>query len=94
MSFPQLQISRYDKRPLGLEELLNSAVVEVTQTDSSRNAKNTTLMLPVAENGTAKVQFKLQEHIAALFITVSNLPGEITKQSFRGKDAPVLLHVR
>uniref|UniRef100_A0A8C8E393 CD109 antigen n=1 Tax=Oryzias sinensis TaxID=183150 RepID=A0A8C8E393_9TELE len=69
MSFPQLQISRYDKRPLGLEELLNSAVVEVTQTDSSRNAKNTTLMLPVAENGTAKAQFKLQEHIAALFIT-------------------------
>uniref|UniRef100_A0A3P9JZJ9 CD109 molecule n=1 Tax=Oryzias latipes TaxID=8090 RepID=A0A3P9JZJ9_ORYLA len=89
----RLQISRYDKRPLGLEELLNSAVVEVTQTDSSRNGKNTTLMLPVAENGTAKVQFKLQEHIAALFITVSNLPGEITKQSFRGKDAPVLLHV-
>uniref|UniRef100_A0A3B3DP73 CD109 molecule n=1 Tax=Oryzias melastigma TaxID=30732 RepID=A0A3B3DP73_ORYME len=75
-SLRKKNITRYDKSPLSLEELLTSAVVEVTQSDASKNAKNTTLMFPVSENGTVNVQFKLQEQIATLFIVVREVQSE------------------
>lgn len=67
---PQLRISRYDRKPLGSEDLLYSAVIEVTQRTSSGSDEATTLTLPVPEDGNVRLEFRVQEEAVMLLIRV------------------------
>ncbi|XP_062295771.1 CD109 antigen-like [Scomber scombrus] len=62
----KLRVSRYDRKPLSLQDQLYSAVVEVTQSTSMMNT--TSMTLPVPEDGNVHIQFKLQAQVVMLFI--------------------------
>lgn len=67
---PQLRISRYDRTPLSSEDLLYSAVIEVTQRTSTGNDEATTLTLPVPEDGNVRLEFRVEEEAVMLLIRV------------------------
>ncbi|XP_051246774.1 CD109 antigen-like [Dicentrarchus labrax] len=64
----KLRVSRYDRKPLSSVDLMHSAVIEVTQRTSTMNAETTTLTLPVPEDGSIHIKFKLQDQVVMLFI--------------------------
>uniref|UniRef100_A0A668A359 CD109 molecule n=1 Tax=Myripristis murdjan TaxID=586833 RepID=A0A668A359_9TELE len=67
----QLRISRYDGKPLSSLDLMNSAVVNVTQRSSEMDSEPTTLTLPVPEDGNIHIKFTLQDAVDTVFIRVS-----------------------
>ncbi|XP_072220914.1 CD109 antigen-like [Leuresthes tenuis] len=64
----KLKITRYDRKPLSLLELMHSAVVEVTQRISLNETEPTTLTFRVPEDGNVHIKFKLQEKVVMLFV--------------------------
>lgn len=69
----QLTVSRYDGRPLSSEDLLYSAVIEVTQGASHLEShKTTTLTLPVPEDGNVHLEIPVNEEAAMLLIRVGS----------------------
>ncbi|XP_039904939.1 CD109 antigen-like isoform X3 [Simochromis diagramma] len=63
-----LRISRYDRKPLSSVDLKHSAVVQINQITSVKNAEPTALILPVSEDGDVRIRFKLQAQVVTLFI--------------------------
>lgn len=67
----QLRVSRYDGRPLSSEDLLYSAVIEVTQrTPNLESDDATTLTLPVPEDGNVHLKIPVKEEAVMLLIRV------------------------
>lgn len=67
----QLRVSRYDGRPLSSEDLLHSAVIEVTQrTPNLESDDATTLTLPVPEDGNVHLKIPVKEEAVMLSIRV------------------------
>lgn len=71
-SLKQLTVSRYDGRPLSSEDLLYSAVIEVTQRTSllESNKTTSTLTLPVPEDGNVHLKIPVKEEAVMLLIRV------------------------
>ncbi|KAK2826253.1 hypothetical protein Q5P01_020467 [Channa striata] len=63
----KLRIFRYDRAPLTSADRMHSAVVEVTQKPSAINPP-ITLTLQVPEDGSVRIQFKLQDQVETVFI--------------------------
>lgn len=67
----QLRVWRYDGRPLGSEDLLYSAVIEVTQRSSHLGSSTTTTVtLPVPEDGNVHLEIPVMEEAEMLLIRV------------------------
>lgn len=69
--FPQLSIQRYDSGPLSSEDLINPAVIEVSQETTTMNNEATILTLPVPEDGKVHIKFRLKDEVQMLLIRVS-----------------------
>lgn len=87
----QLRISRYDRKPLSSVDLTHSAVVQINQITSVKNAEPTALILPVSEDGDVRIRFKLQAEVVMLFIQVSNVILQHAKVDFQNNHSSVLL---
>lgn len=87
----QLRISRYDRKPLSSVDLTHSAVVQINQKTSVKNAEPTALILPVSEDGDVRIRFKLQAEVVMLFIQVSNVILQHAKVDFQNNHSSVLL---
>ncbi|XP_030299046.1 CD109 antigen-like [Sparus aurata] len=83
-----LRISRYDGKPLGSEDLMYSAVIEVTQRTSAMSDEPTTLTLPVPEDGNVHVKFKLQDQVVTLFIRARFQSSEETLTLYNNHSSP------
>ncbi|XP_073339906.1 CD109 antigen-like [Pagrus major] len=83
-----LRISRYDGKPLGSEDLMYSAVIEVTQRPSTLNDEPTTLTLPVPEDGNVHIEFKLQDQVVMLFIRARFQSSEETLTLYNNHSSP------
>ncbi|XP_036927375.1 CD109 antigen-like isoform X2 [Acanthopagrus latus] len=83
-----LRISRYDGKPLGSEDLMYSAVIEVTQRTSAMSDEPTTLTLPVPEDGNVHIKFKLQEQVVTLFIRARFQSSEQTLMLYNNHSSP------
>lgn len=67
----QLRVSRYDGRPLSPEDLLYSAVIEVTQrTPHVESDDAATLTLPVPGDGNVQLKIPVKEEAVTLLIRV------------------------
>ncbi|XP_022606801.1 CD109 antigen-like [Seriola dumerili] len=83
-----LRISRYDRRPLSSQDLMYSAVVEVTQRKSAMNAEPTTLTVPVPEDGNVHIKFKLQDQVEMLFMRARFQSSEETLSVYNNYSSP------
>lgn len=90
-SVSQLRISRYDRKPLSSVDLKHSAVVQINQITSVKNAEPTALILPVSEDGDVRIRFKLQAQVVTLFIQVSNVIFQHAKVDLQNNHSSVLL---
>ncbi|CAJ1073876.1 LOW QUALITY PROTEIN: CD109 antigen [Xyrichtys novacula] len=63
-----LKISRYDRKPLSLEDLNHSVLIDATQTTSTFSGESTVLTLPVSEDGNVHIKIQLQDQVEVLFI--------------------------
>lgn len=68
--FPQLSIQRYDSGPLGSEDRMHPAVIEVTQELTTMKAEAAILTLPVPEDGNVHFSFRLKQEVLKLVIRV------------------------
>lgn len=68
--FPQLSIQTHDGRPLCSVDLIDPAVIEVTQEMPTMKAETAILTLPVPEDGKVHFSFRLKEEVLKLFIRV------------------------
>ncbi|XP_050934300.1 LOW QUALITY PROTEIN: CD109 antigen-like [Lates calcarifer] len=84
----KLKISRYDKKPLSSQDLMYSAVVEVTQRKSTTNTEPTTETVPVPEDGNVHIKFKLQDQVEMLFIQVRFHSSEETLMVYNNYSSP------
>ncbi|XP_075883602.1 CD109 antigen-like [Nelusetta ayraudi] len=76
-----LRVSRYDGRPLSSEDLLYSAVIEVTQrTPNLESDDATTLTLPVPEDGNVHLKIPVKEEAVMLLIRANFQSTEETLQ--------------
>uniref|UniRef100_UPI0037E7D34F CD109 antigen-like n=1 Tax=Semicossyphus pulcher TaxID=241346 RepID=UPI0037E7D34F len=84
----KLRISRYDRTPLSSQDLMHSAVIEVTQRTSSPNAEPTTLTLPVPEDGNIHIKSELQDQVEILFIRARFQSSEQTLTIYNNYSSP------
>ncbi|XP_056249879.1 CD109 antigen-like [Seriola aureovittata] len=84
----KLRISRYDRRPLSSQDLMYSAVVEVTQRKSAMNTEPTTLTVPVLEDGNVHIKFKLQDQVEMLFMRARFQSSEETLSVYNNYSSP------
>ncbi|XP_049917736.1 CD109 antigen-like [Epinephelus moara] len=84
----KLRILRYDRKPLSQQDLMNSAVIEVTQRTSTMNADSTTLTLPVPEDGNVHIKFRLQDQVRMLFIRARFQTTEETLTVYNNHSSP------
>nr|XP_029136242.1 CD109 antigen [Labrus bergylta] len=83
-----LKICRYDREPLSPEDLMYSAVIEVTQSTSSFVIESTTLTAPVSEDGNVYVQIQLQDQVEILFIQARYQSSEETLRIYKNHSSP------
>ncbi|XP_039994174.1 CD109 antigen-like isoform X2 [Xiphias gladius] len=84
----KLRISRYDRKPLGSQDLKYPAVVEVTQRGSTMDAERATRTVPVPEDGHVRVQFKLQDRVEMLFVRARFRSSEETLKVYNNYSSP------
>ncbi|TDG98647.1 hypothetical protein EPR50_G00202840 [Perca flavescens] len=84
----KLRISRYDRKPLGSQDQMHSAVIEVTQRSSTTNSETTTMTLPVPQDGNIHIQFELQDQVGLLFIRARFQSSEETLTVFNNHSSP------
>ncbi|XP_041669166.1 CD109 antigen [Cheilinus undulatus] len=87
-SFIILKICRYDRKPLSPEDLMNPAVIEVTQRASSLDFESNTLTLPVPEDGKVQFQIHLQEGKEILFIQAKFQSSVETLMVYKNYSSP------
>ncbi|XP_060919349.1 CD109 antigen [Labrus mixtus] len=83
-----LKICRYDREPLSPEDLMYSAVIEVTQSTSSFVIESTTLTAPVSEDGNVHVQIQLQDQVEILFIQARYQSSKETLRIYKNHSSP------
>ncbi|XP_042356057.1 CD109 antigen-like [Plectropomus leopardus] len=84
----KLRISRYDRKPPSSQDLMYSAVIEVTQRTSRENDESTTLTLPVPEDGNVHIKFRLQDQVEMLFIRARFQSSEETLTVYKNYSSP------
>ncbi|XP_029937820.1 CD109 antigen-like [Myripristis murdjan] len=86
--YTNLRISRYDGKPLSSLDLMNSAVVNVTQRSSEMDSEPTTLTLPVPEDGNIHIKFTLQDAVDTVFIRATFMSSEETLELHKNYSSP------
>ncbi|XP_063354633.1 CD109 antigen-like [Pelmatolapia mariae] len=89
-----LRISRYDRKPLSSVDLKHSAVVQINQITSVKNAEPTALILPVSEDGDVRIRFKLQAQVVMLFIQARFQSSEETLKISNNFSSPSDLYIQ
>ncbi|XP_029350226.1 CD109 antigen-like [Echeneis naucrates] len=86
--FSKLRISRFDRTPLSSQDLMYSAVVEISQRQSTMNTESTTLMVPVPKDGNVHISFILQEQVEMLFIRARFQSSEEILSVYKNYSSP------
>ncbi|XP_060938965.1 CD109 antigen-like [Limanda limanda] len=86
--YTKLRITRYDRKPLSLQDRIHLAAFEVDQTLILNSTKSTTLMLPVPEDGDVHIKLELQAQVEMLFIRARFKSSEVTLKIYNNHVSP------
>ncbi|XP_071355028.1 CD109 antigen-like [Trachinotus anak] len=84
----KLRISRFDRKPLSSQDLMYSAVFEVTQRRSTMISEPSTLTVPVPEDGNVHIKFTLQDQVEMLLIRARFQSSEETLRVYNHYSSP------
>uniref|UniRef100_H3DHJ9 CD109 molecule n=1 Tax=Tetraodon nigroviridis TaxID=99883 RepID=H3DHJ9_TETNG len=92
--YSTLSIQRYDSGPLGSEDRMHPAVIEVTQELTTMKAEAAILTLPVPEDGNVHFSFRLKQEVLKLVIRAKFQSSEQTLRVYRNYSSPTGSYVQ